>query len=305
MAVKNGFPDQVLGDRYPFEDRYLQLDDGQTMHFIETGRSKLRRNRPTILLLHGNPTWSYLYRDFMEPLSRVARVIAIDHIGFGRSDHPEDPAYYTLEQHIRNLESFCAKMKLHNVVVVVQDWGGPIGLGYATRHPDKIAGLVVMNTWAFVEKEQVRMPWWFSVLKAPKVGEYLYGRRNLFVEDFIPRFTSRDLLDDEMDAYRHPFENQQSRTAIVQSPRMIPDSRKNPNWATMAAIEKALPDLDAPATILWADKDPAFPKRFAWAFRELLPNATDPFWIEGAGHYLQEDEPELLVQEIAEFVQTL
>lgn len=305
MAVKDGFPDEVLGEDYPFQDRYVEVAGGRTMHYIERGRSFAAGGDATIVLLHGNPTWSYLYRNFMEPLSRVARVIAIDHVGFGRSDHPADPAYHTLEQHIQNLESFCKKLRLKRVVLVMQDWGGPIGLGYATRHPDRVAGLVVMNTWAFTEKEQLKLPAWYKALTAPKVGEFAIGKRNLYVEQVIPRMTRRALSDDDMAGYRHPFPNQASRTGVVQWTRMVPDKPKHPDWKTLDAIEKALPGLDVPAIILWGDKDPAFPKRFAWAFHDMLPQAGEPFWIEGAGHFLQEDQPDVVIQEIAEFVQTV
>lgn len=299
MAVKNGVPDDVLGADYPFQDKYVDVG-GSTMHYIEAGRAGLRR--PTILLLHGNPTWSFLYRKFMEPLSKVARVIAVDHVGFGRSDHPADPSYHTLEQHIQNLEGFCKALKLKRVIPVVQDWGGPIGLGWATRHPESVAGLVIMNTWAFTEHEPLKLGAPFKALKAKGVGEYMFGNRNLFVERFIPKLLMAPPEPGVMDAYRHPFPNRQSRAALVGTPRMIPTSSKHPDWATMDAIEKALPGLNVPARILWGAKDPAFGKRYAHAFHSLLPNAEPPEFFDDAGHWLQEDIPERLVAHIRDFV---
>ena len=303
MAVKNGFPDGVLGDLYPFEDRYTTLDDGTCMHHIEMGRSGLRR--PTFLLLHGNPTWSFLYRDFMKPLSKLGRVVAVDHVGFGRSDHPEQAGYHTLERHIANLEAFVEKNKLRRVIVVVQDWGGPIGLGWATRHPDLVAGLVIMNSWAFTEKVPMKLPWAFKAMKAPKVGEFVFGRRNAFVEQFIPKMLMAPPDRRVMEGYRHPFPNRRSRLAMVETPRMIPTGPEHPDWATMDAIEKALPGLDVPATILWGSKDPAFAKRYAWAFAESLPQASKPEFFDDAGHWLQEDIPAVLVDRVRDFVKTV
>ncbi len=303
MAIRNGFPDEVLGQLYPFEDRYVELDDGRFMHYIETGRSGLRR--PTLLLLHGNPTWSFLYRNFMERLGRSARVIAVDHVGFGRSDHPNDPAYYTLERHINNLEQFVEKKKLKRVIPVMQDWGGPIGLGWATRHPDKLAGLVVMNTWAFVESEQFTLPRAFRFMRSRPIGGLAFGKFNLFVEKMIPMGTRRDLEPQVMEGYRHPFTSRDSREGIVQFPRMIPDKPKNPNWATMRQIERNLANLNVPARILWAEDDMAFKPELAHAFSRALPRRPVPTFLPGAGHYLQEDAPERLVEEIEMFVRNL
>lgn len=299
VAVRNGFADAALGDLYPFEDKWVELPDGHRMHYIEAGRAG--RRDLTFLLLHGNPTWSFLYRRFMEPLSRLGRVVAVDHMGFGRSDHPEDPAYYTLERHIQNLEAFAAATHLRRVVPVVQDWGGPIGLGYATRHPEDLAGLVVMNTWAFTRREPVRVPTWFKAMRARGVGEALYKRRNLFVDLMIPKTTVSKIPPNVMAAYRHPFPTPRSRAGILAFPRMIPDTPHHPDWPTMDAIERALPELDVPAQILWARRDPAFAPRFAHAFHDILPDAAPPDWFEGAGHYLQEDIPEELVSRITRF----
>ncbi len=301
MALRNGMPDQVLGELYPFEDKYVELSDGRTMHYIEMGRAGLRR--PTFLLLHGQPTWSFLYREFMEPLSQVGRVIAVDHMGFGRSDHPSDPDYYTLDQHISNLEEFVARKKLKRVIPVMQDWGGPIGAGYATRHPDNIAGMVILNTWAFTHRVDLKIPWWFRAVRKGRTAKYMFGKRNMFVERFIPTYTKRELTDAEMEAYRHPFPNEKSRAGIVAFPGMIPDKPGHPEWHTMDHIDRALPAISAPALILWATGDPAFGKRVAWAWKEALPRAEDPVWLD-AGHYLQEDVPEEIVERILAWVKS-
>jgi cis-3-alkyl-4-acyloxetan-2-one decarboxylase len=296
VAVQNGVPDSVLGELYPFEDKYVEMPDGHQMHYIEMGRAGL--TKPTFLLLHGNPTWSFLYRRFLPALASAGRVIAVDHVGFGRSDHPSDPAYHSLERHIQNLEAFAERTRIKRVVPVVQDWGGPIGLGYATRHQDRIVGLVLMNTWAFTEREKVKLPVLFRALRAPGIGEYALTKRNLFVEGFLKRLILGPVDELIMDAYRHPFPNPKSRAGILTMPRMIPTSPEHKEWATMSAIEKRLPELDVPAKILWGLKDPAFHPRFARAFHAILPRAEYPVFYDEAGHYLQEDIPGPLCHEI-------
>ncbi len=292
MALRNGWPDAVLGGHYPFEDQSFQLADGTTMHYVEMGETG--RRRPTLLLLHGNPTWSFLWRRFLAPLSRHARVVAVDHVGFGRSDHPEDVRYHTVERHVRNLEEFVSGLGLRRVVPVVQDWGGPIGLGWATRHPDEVAGLGILNTWAFTEKVPVR-----------GLGDLMCRRANLMVERFLPRLLRNGAAEEVMAAYRHPFPTPQSRSALVAMPRMVPDRPEHPEWGTMDRIEKALPSLDVPARIVWGAKDPVFSKRYAWAFKEILPRAEEPVFLPDAGHFLQEDTPDAVVHELAGFVKAL
>lgn len=294
-------PDAVLGDLYPFEDKYVTLDDGRSMHYIEAGSPRLRR--PTFLLLHGNPTWSFLYRSFIEPLSRIGRVVAVDHMGFGRSDHPSAADYYTLEQHIQNLEAFCAKLGLKRIVPVVHDWGGPIGAGYATRHPDNIRGLVVLNTWAFAG--QPRLPTWFRLMMKPKIGDYLYGRRNRFVEKLLPSATHTHVPDAVMDAYRHPFPTRSSREGVVAFPRMIPTSPDHDDWETLAEVEDGLDALDVPAIILWARKDPVFNEEIANMWRDRLPAAEPPVFFDDASHFLQEDVPGPLVDHIRHWARGL
>jgi len=303
VAVRNGVPDPALGDLYPFQDRYVRLSDGTSMHYVEWGHAGLRR--PTLLLLHGNPTWSFLYRDWIRPLSRVARVVAVDHVGFGRSDHPADPSYHTLERHVANLGELVAELGLRRVVPVLHDWGGPIGLGWARRHPDDVAGLVVLDTWAFARRVPLRLPLLFRLMRAKGVGEYLYGRRNFFVEGFLPKLAQRPLSPAVMDGYRHPFPTPASRTAVVQFPRLIPTAPGHPSWAELERIEAALPGLDVPAIVLWGAKDPAFGKRFAWGFSEALPRHPQPVFFGNAGHWLQEDIPEALVPRVADFARSL
>src|SRR5260370_15654158 len=132
-----------FGGRFPWQSRFIDVDQGVGKAVMTEGPGEAKL---AFLLLHGNPTWSYLYREFVKRLSPMYRVIAPDHVGFGRSDKPRDPRWYTLERHIGNLGKVLDELRPERVVPVIRDWGGPIGMGWATRHPGKIAGAVVLNT---------------------------------------------------------------------------------------------------------------------------------------------------------------
>src|SRR5260221_2442629 len=135
-----------FGGRFPWKSRLIEVDHGVRLAVVDEGP---RDARLTFLLLHGNPTWGLLYREFIRRLSPKYRVIAPDHAGFGRSDKPRDPRWYTLARHIENLGKVLEELKAERVVPVMQDWGGPIGMGWATRNSDKLAGLVVLHNAAF------------------------------------------------------------------------------------------------------------------------------------------------------------
>lgn len=133
-----------LGRDYPFAHHFFDSPMG-AMHFVDEGP----RDAPVLLMLHGNPSWSFLYRHFVTAFSDTHRVVAPDHIGFGLSDKPEDEGAYSIDAHARNLEGLVEALDLRNITLVMQDWGGPIGLGMAARHPERVARLVILNTFGF------------------------------------------------------------------------------------------------------------------------------------------------------------
>jgi haloalkane dehalogenase len=283
----------VKGDQgglFPWRSRYVDVGGGVRQAYVDEGA----KDAPvTFVCLHGNPTWGFLYREFIRRLSEHNRVIVPDHVGFGRSDKPDDPAYYSLERHIRNLTEVLNKAKAERVVLVVQDWGGPIGMGWATRHPHKVAGLVVLNTWAFVRDPPMKLPLLFRLLVLGRGGWRRVVGGNFFVEAILAkRGTSRPLGEAELNAYRAPFPTPQERTGIGRFPQMIPQTRDrdHPDWGTMAAIEDHLPELaDRPALLVWAQRDVAFRRRFLERWVGLLRNLDGPHILPDARHYLQED----------------
>lgn len=285
---------QVPG--FPFRSRFHAVD-GVRLAYVDQGKGE------PIILLHGNPTWGYLYRKFIPPLSRRNRIIVPDHMGFGRSDKPLDPSLYRLARHMQNLESLLLKLDIKNATLVVQDWGGPIGLGFAVRHPDRIKRLVILNTWAWVIPAGTRIHPLLEQFRSPGLGEALVQGLNLFVEGFLPAgiYRKERVTPALMRGYRAPFPDWNSRVGILAFPRDIVIGDDHPSAPTMSEISQKLPALRVPALLIWAMKDPAFPRAVVGLWQKIYPHA-ELHALERAGHYLQEDEPEAIVGLIQDFL---
>ena len=265
----------------PFESRFLDLD-GTTVHYLDEGTG------PPLLLLHGNPTWSFGYREVIKGLRDRYRCIAPDHPGFGLSR--AGPGYgYTPAEHAGVLERLVGQLDLQNVTMMAQDWGGPIGFAVATREPNRFSAFVIGNTWAWPKSDPGTQV--FSRLLGGPIGGYLIRRRNFFVETIIPGNVKRHKVGPEvMKAYRAPFPTAESRRPVHVFPREILRSRP-----FLAEVEAGLGKLrDRPALLVWPTKDIAFrePERKRW--EELFPNHRTVM-LEGAGHYILEDAPEEIV----------
>jgi haloalkane dehalogenase len=280
-------PPWLPQDLYPFESHYADID-GARIHYIDEGSG------PPLLLLHGNPTWSFLYRELIKGLRDRFRCIAPDHPGFGLSRAAAGYGY-TPAEHAKVLEQLVTQLDLNGVTMMVQDWGGPIGFAVATRQPDRFAAFVIGNTWAWPKSDPGTQL--FSRLLGGPVGGYLILRRNFFVEKIIPGNVKRKKLSQAvMEAYRGPFPTPESRRPLHVFPREILRSRP-----FLAGIERGLPALaDRPALLVWPTKDIAFrePERKRW--EEIFPNHRTVV-LEGAGHYIQEDAPEEIVAAIREW----
>lgn len=290
----------VIKKNYPFESKFFTLKDGYRMHYVDEGAGEV------LVFAHGNPTWSFLYRKFIQHYAqRGFRAVAMDHIGFGLSDKPTDKNYYTLARHIGNYSQLIEHLGLRDVSLIMQDWGGPISMGYATQNPSAIKRLIILNTWAFVQSYAVPVPLWFSLLMKPGIGEFVYGTLNLFVNFMLPYLgTVQRVPKDIMASYRFPFLNPANRRGIVQFPRMIPANMDHPEAPTMARIEENLKELtNKPAVLIWAKKDLAFSLEIAAHWKTLLPNIQGPRVIEKAGHFLQEDAPEQIIRYMDQFLE--
>ncbi|AIQ14283.1 alpha/beta hydrolase [Paenibacillus durus] len=274
-------PFEVDSSEYPFEDHWLPYRDGY-VHYIDEGQG------PTVLLLHGNPTWSYLYRNVIKELRGDCRLIALDYPGFGMSKAPSRFGFTPQEQSdaVVNLIRY---LDLKNFVLVVQDWGGPIGLNYAVRYRENLRGIVVMNTWAW-PATLLPMKIFSLAMGGWPLGYWLQTQRNFFAKVIIPNgiYHSEKVTDSLRKAYTAPFPTPESRKPTWIFPGQI---RKARTW--LAEIESKLPVLsDLPAQILWGTKDSAgFPLEEMAKWQSYLQmNVTEP--LSDASHYVQEDRPD-------------
>src|SRR3954469_2730339 len=266
-----------FGGRFPWKSRLVEVDHGVRQAVVDEGP---RDSRVTFLLLHGNPTWGFLYRKFIERLSPKYRVIAPDHVGFGRSDKPRDPRWYTLARHIDDLGRVLEELKAERVVPVIQDWGGPIGMGWATRNPERVAGVGIFNTWAFVREPPMKLPWIFKWMVLGKGGWKRATQSNIFVEWALARSgPDGKLAGADLDPYRAPYPTGDDRVGIARFPQLIPETKNqgHESWATMAQIEDGLPRLrEKPALICWAMKDPAFRKQQLERWKHAFARVDGP-----------------------------
>jgi haloalkane dehalogenase len=273
-------PFEVDPVEYPFASHWLDYADGH-VHYVDEGSG------PAVLLLHGNPTWSYIYRDVIKQLRGQCRLVAIDLPGFGMSKAPSGYGF-TPREHAEAVSDFVARMELEHLVLVVQDWGGPIGMSYAVRHPDNVRGLVIMNTWAWPASASQRL---FSlVMGGWPAGYWLQTRRNYFAKAMLPDgIQHKERITPALrKAYTDPFPTPASRKPTWVFPRQI---RKAGPW--LAAIESQLPALrDTPAEIVWGLKDvPGFPVSVMQRWQRYLKDCPAE-QLHDAGHSVQEDGPE-------------
>lgn len=278
-------PPDTRSAHFPFESRFVEVMQ-HTIHYIDEGTG------PTLLLLHGNPTWSFLYRHLVPRLRDQFRCIALDYPGFGLSTADEGYDFLPAS-HGAVVEAFLRTLGIDTYTPVVQDWGGPIGLWVAGRHPKRVRGLVVGNTWAWPIEGDVHFER-FSDLMGGSVGAFAIRHMNAFVNVMIPMgCRRRKLSPPEMDAYRLPFPTWEERRRTWIFPREIRGS-----GAFLAQVEAGLAHLrDKPALLTWGDRDIAFKDKERVRFERMLPRHRTVA-LPGSGHYIQEDAPDEMVQAI-------
>jgi haloalkane dehalogenase len=272
---------------FGFAPRYIE-QDGLRMHYVDEGSG------PSVLLLHGEPTWSFLYRKVIAGLLPRTRCVAPDYFGFGRSDKPIDPAFYSYDGHVRSITRLVGELDLRDLTVVVQDWGGPIGLRLCVEQPDRIAKLVVLNTG--IGARAPNEEWLRFQAFMRRVG-------NEIVAGQLVRLTLvQPAGDDVIAGYDAPFPVPESRTGVVRFPELVATSSDHPSAAAMLDVRERLRRFEQPALVLFGADDPIFPRRAAEVMAELLPNAELAPPLEGAGHFLQEDRGEAVAEHIARFL---
>ena len=279
-----GLPD------FPFQPHYLD-HDGLRMHYLDEG------DGDPVLCLHGEPTWSFLYRKMIPGLARLARVVAPDYFGFGRSDKPTDVAWYTFDRHCASIVRLVEELDLHGLTLVVQDWGGPIGLRLAVEQPERVARLVILNTGVDGGRPPSESWLRFREIVRAAGGEFQPGR-------LIQRGAVRGLADDVVAAYDAPFPTPESKAGALAFPEHVPTEPEHPNTAPLIAVREALRSWEKPALVLFGDSDPIFRPEVADSIARLLPGARPAEIVENAGHFVQEDAGEEVAARIVEFLRS-
>lgn len=279
-------PSWVPQDLFPYKSRFVEVQE-HSLHHVDVGHG------PTLLLLHGNPTWSFLYRNIIEKLKDRFRCIALDYPGFGLSRAAPDYDHLPTS-HARVLEAFVQRLNLTDVTIMVQDWGGPIGLWVAGRHPDLVRALVIGNTWAWPIDGNRHFER-FSKMMGGTLGSLAIRHFNAFVNVMIPMGVKRQKLDPRvMHAYRSPFPTRESRTPTSVFPREILAS-----YSFLTDVYRGLNSISSkPALILWGDRDIAFRHRERQRFERLFSNHRTVM-LPGAGHFIQEDAPDEIASAIS------
>jgi cis-3-alkyl-4-acyloxetan-2-one decarboxylase len=287
--------DGDFGGSFPFEPRYL--DAGETsLHYVDEGPAETR----PLLFVHGNPTWSYLWRRPIAELSgKGHRCLAFDHMGFGRSEKPPRLSAYSLERHVDNALTVIDELDLRDVTLVAHDWGGPIGLGAMLERRDRLRALVLMNTWAW--ELPSFLPPFLREFRTEGLGEILALGGNLFVESIPGGMTRRDPDPVMMEAYRAPFPDYWSRAGTLAFQRDIPLTERDRSARLMSSIHARLPGLDVPVLLVWGMRDPVFQPVFLDQWRELFPRA-EIAELADASHFVVEDRPDAVTGAIEAFL---
>ncbi|MEO7413085.1 MAG: alpha/beta fold hydrolase [Opitutaceae bacterium] len=284
-----------LAREYPFAPKAFRTPRGAQMSYLDEGP----RSDEAVLMLHGNPTWSFYYRKLVGAVAPNLRCIVPDHVGMGLSEKPQNYEY-TLATRIADVEALVLSLGLRRVHLVVHDWGGAIGFGFAAKHPEMIGRLVILNTAAFLSND---IPFRISLCKFPGIGALIVRGLNGFAGPAAQMaMHRRTLTADEKRGYLFPYRSWADRVAVSAFVQDIPLQAGHPSWPALSEVAMALPQFaDRPALILWGGKDFCFNDRFLARWQKFLPQAQVRR-IADAGHYVLEDAGEEVVSAAAGFL---
>jgi haloalkane dehalogenase len=283
-------PNWFIPEELPYESHWIDVD-GHEVHYLDVGTG------PTLLMLHGNPTWSFLYRRMIAGLSDRFRCVALDYPGFGLSTARSGFGFTATEQ-AGVVARFVELLDLRDVTPIMQDWGGPIGISAVLAAPSRYSRLVVGNTWAWPSNRWTRS---FSHVAGGRLTGWLLTQKvNFFVKDFLPRgIRTRHLTEGERAMYFGPFPTVDSRLPVMVFPREIRTAEP-----FLAGIERGLPAIqDMPLLLFWADQDIAFKESVRHRWQDAFPQRRD-HTLEGSGHYWQDDMGEEAVTVIRDWYPT-
>ncbi len=284
---------ESIRTEYPFESHYIDIG-GYNYHYVDEGEGT------PILMVHGNPTWSFFYRRLIKAYSKQYRVIAPDHMGCGLSEKPQHYDYH-LENHIDNLETLILRLNLRRITLIVHDWGGAIGLGCAIRHQHRFARIIIMNSTAFTVP---KFPWYIHFLRTPVIGDFFVRNLNLFATGLAattPQYTLPPMVAQGLSM---PYNSYENRIALHKFILDTPISPADFSYEILLQIEYGLWMFkDRPIAIIWGMQDPYYPpEMYLTRWRKIYPQAKF-LEIDYAGYYLLEDAPVTVARFIRNFIQ--
>ncbi len=283
---------------YPFTGHFLALD-GLRYHYLDEGQGE------PLVMLHGNPTWSFYYRNLVLGLRDSYRTIVPDHIGCGLSDKPDDSRYeYSLRQHVADLETLLDSLEVRaNITLVLHDWGGMIGMAYAHRHPERIKRLVILNTAAFPLPKGKRLPWSLWWCRTPLLGPLLVRGLNAFSRGAVRSCVRKPLSPAVRDGYLAPYDSWRHRIGVL---RFVQDIPLTPADRGFDLVNDVANDLhhfaSLPMLICWGEGDFVFDLDFLEEWRRRFP-AAQVHRFPDAGHYILEDAGAEILPLIRDFLQ--
>lgn len=282
-----------LKKEYPFKSNFLNISNAK-LHYLDEGP----KDATPIIMVHGNPTWSFYYRNLVKHFSQNYRVIVPDHMGCGLSSKPED-YQYTLENRVKDLTYLLEELDLKKYHMIVHDWGGAIGFGHAVLNTEKILSMTVLNTAAFTIDY---IPWQINLCKVKPFGPFAVKYLNSFCYPATFMTTERKLSKLEKAGYMLPYKTASMRKAVVEFVQDIPMKSDHPSYSYLKNIETNLSKLTCPKMFLWGGKDFCFNDRFFNKWKSIYSDAKYHYF-EDAGHYVIEDKKEECMALIKSFLE--
>lgn len=285
---------------YPFEDHYF-VHGGLKLHYLDEGRGD------PVIMLHGNPTWSFYFRNLVLALRGSHRCIVPDHIGCGMSDKPDDRQYdFRLKSRVDDLERLLDHLNVTTpVTLVLHDWGGIIGMAWAVRHPQMIGRLVILNTAAFPLPPSKKLPWTLWLARNTQLGAWLVLRWNAFCLGAARWCVTRSPLAREVrQALLAPYDTPANRLAVLRFVQNVPLGPRDPGYDIVKDVESKLRLFEnTPKLICWGMRDFVFDPQFLEIWRHHWPSAKVVEFPD-CGHYILEDDAEAVVHEVSRFLES-
>lgn len=283
-------------DEYPFPEKF-HTRNGLKLHYVDEGSGD------PLIMVHGNPTWSLYFRNLVKAFRGTHRTIAVDHIGCGRSDKPNDAQYdFRLKSRIDDLESLVSHLGVkRNLTLIVHDWGGAIGMGFAARHPEMISRLVILNTFAFRLPTAKMFPVPLWLCKYSGLGAFLVLYLNAFAGIASVVAPKKGLSKRLRRSYLAPYDSPATRLATLRFVQDIPLAPADPSYGQLVEIEQALPKFaQTPMLICWGEQDFVFDRPFLDEWRRRFPQA-EVHSFPDYGHYILEDGRREIIPLISDF----